>query len=662
MAKVVNVVDVPEMPGAGMLHFDDGRPPLMALPEIANDYRAHLGIDPIENGVAGPGTGTPDLAKQDRDQFVSDVSGAARKIGSFFTTPVGGGFVGPGAHPQAAPTPAPPPPQAAPAPQQAAPTPQGDGVPPMLARPPDPAPQQAAPGQAAPQPGAPPSTDDLVSQANDAERRKAADELINGKVVPGGAGRPGGYQPNKQKVTTEAGPAYDTGMAGMRIDADRQLLDAQLAQANATKVTADAQAARAAAALPVYQQQAAKAQDDVARKEQAYQAQRQHLENELQSYSESAKPDPNKFFAQRGTVGNIMSVLGQALGAIGASLGHSQNFAFEYAQNQIKNDIESQRAAYEGGRADRNNALARFANYYHGDMDMAQNALTIAMNKVVATEATQFSSQSQSQQATAAANVLAAQFAKDSLTREQQLYNASIGKTTTETEDKYQTPQAASGPGRKKLTDAEEAHRLKILKAGGTPALSATGEARQKANYGTKIEATERFTDALAHEAELSGVRLDPETGTIVDPKTGKPATDLNVPVGAGYVGQHLPNLITPKDATALQRARVNSARLHSSAVLGKDLSAEEGQKEADRTLGQTDSERLDSLRQRAHELYRLRRSQDATAASIDPSIVNARNQAQKDVNVSRATGQPLPAGPRGAAEGDSPEPESDSP
>ena len=53
MAKVIDVTDVDDIPGAGMLHFDDGRPPLMALPEIADDYRTHLGIP--DNRVAGPG-------------------------------------------------------------------------------------------------------------------------------------------------------------------------------------------------------------------------------------------------------------------------------------------------------------------------------------------------------------------------------------------------------------------------------------------------------------------------------------------------------------------------------------------------------------------------------------------------------------------------------
>src|SRR4051794_3133824 len=102
MAKIIDVTNVPELPGAGLLHFDDGRPPLMALPEIADEHRERLGISAMRAGVAGPGAG-PDLAQADRDDFVNTVGGAAKAVGNWFTTPIKP-LTGPGTTPAPAPT------------------------------------------------------------------------------------------------------------------------------------------------------------------------------------------------------------------------------------------------------------------------------------------------------------------------------------------------------------------------------------------------------------------------------------------------------------------------------------------------------------------------------------------------------------------------------
>jgi hypothetical protein len=626
MAKVVDVTDVPELPGAGMLHFDDGRPPLMALPEIADEHRERLGLNALDNGVAGPGSGTPDgggfMSKLWNGQLDSQKNLNAQ-------VPLGGKLAQPSA------------PQPAPAAPAA----------PVTAPPPAPVPQQGADG-ATPAPAAP------VDPAQAAQDERLRQIQLTGRLPGGGGGpaRPAGFSPDIQKTVTEHGPAYDPQAAGERLDAGAAVLDAQLAKAATEKQIADATAARAAAQNLQAQQSLAHQQAEVQRKQANFQAQEKGFQNDIDRYTQSAQPDPNHFIASRGVVANIFGAIGQGLGAFGASLNHTQNYAFDYVQSQIKADIAAQEERYRAGRADKKDALARFVDYYHGDMDMAKAAMLQAQNKVAETETNNFAAQAQSKEVSANAQVLAAQFQQQQLLAEQQRAELAAGKTTTTTEDKFHQASGGTGGG-KPLTLAEE---LAIKKAAGSgkPALSATGEARQKANYGTKIEQTERFTDALAHEAKLMGVQLDPETGTIIDPKTGKPAQAVDVPVGAGALGQHLPGMVVPKGATDLRRARINSARLHSSAILGKDLSADEGEKEADKTLGQTDAERLDSLRQRAHELYAYRRSLDATAASIDPSIVNSRTQAQKDVNLSRATGKPLPESPRGAAEPDAPEPE----
>lgn len=640
MAKIVDVTDVPEMPGAGLLHFDDGRPPLMALPEIANEHRERLGIEGDQRLAMTPQQSAgPNTTRTDAE------SGPG--AGGNWLTRGDPGWQDNYHGRQIAP---------------AAPAPQPSAAPAAPVATPQQAPQASAD---TPPPGiaAPPAAPDLSAQAVDAAKQHVAEDLLYGKMVPGSAARPAGYVPTAQKITTEAGAPYDPALAGQRIDADKQVLDAQLAQAATQKANADAMAAHAQTANLTAQQQAAKAADDLQRKQQAYQQQNQHLERELTEYTQSAQPDPDRFFKDRGVVANIFSAIGQGLGAFGASLNHTQNFAFDYVQNQIKADIAAQQAAYDGGRADRNNALARFANYYHGDIDMAKDALTIAMNKVAATETQQFAAQSQSQQISSGAAVLAAQFQKDSLTREQNLYTASLGKTTAETQDKYQTAQGASGPHRdpSKMTDAEREQAAKFLagkpaKDQGALGMTAQSVARQKAAYSTKTEALASFADSLSHRATLMGIHFDPKTGELTNGKD-KPAqeSDLNIPVGAGFVGKHISgDVLTPK-AMELRRAEENSVRLHAAAVYNHSISAEEGAAEVDHTIGSTDTAKLANMRYLAEEYRKRKLAIDTGAASIDPRLVNERDAAERAVNYARATGKPLdgPGAREGAANGD---------
>ena len=632
MAKVIDVTDVPELPGAGMLHFDDGRPPLMALPEIAGHYREQLG-QPDERLAANdkpPGETRTDAGSwAERHPVISAAANFAAEhpvithLASGPALGIATGLLRPDAPP---PTPAAP--AAAPS-QPAPPAPGGTpyGPPPPPAQP-EPAPQ------------------DAVQQARDVVAQRAAAELIRG-TTGGGPARPAGYAPVSQRTTVEAGPAYDPQAARDRLAADQSVLDAQLGQQATAKQIADAQAAKAAADNLAARQHLAAQQAEIQRKQQAYQQQNQHMERELADYSQSAQPDPNRFFSRREPIANIMSVIGQALGAAGASLGHSQNFAFEYVQQQIRNDIAAQQQAYEAGRADRNNALARFANYYHGDIDMAKAGLQQAMNKVAETEVSQFAAQAQSRTISSNAAALAAQFQKDSLMREQQKAELALGKTTTATEDKF---HQAEGGGPRPLTPAEQEARLKLLgkpgKDQGALGLTPQALARQKATYGTKKEQIARLYSALEEEAKLQGVAIDKATGTVIDPKTGRPATELPKSPGIGYVAGHLPDSLAGEEGRALRRARANSARLHAQTIYDKSNTAEEAEHEIPTVMGKTPGDALRSLKQRLHELSQYDYQLDSTAATIDPRMVNERTRAQKDVNVSRATGEPL-EGPR---------------
>lgn len=605
MAKIVDVTDVPELPGAGLLHFDDGRPPLMALPEVADEHRERLGISAMREGVAGPGAPDPDAWKTQWGGTLNP-----------HTVPV------PAAQSPAAPAPAPSQPQ-----------PDASGVPPALARPPE----STAPAE----------PEDPAIAASDA---RLAQALITGRQAGGPPvpARPAGFSPDTKKVVTEAGPAYDVHAAGDRLDAGAAVLDAQLAKAATDKNIAEAAAAHAQAQNLHAQQQVAKQQADIVRKQQEFQQQNAAYQKDLDEYTQSAAPDPARYFQNKGAISSFLSIIGQGLGAFGAGLTHTQNFAFEAAQNEMKADMAAQQAAFDAGRADRKNALARFVDYYHGDIDMAKSALAQAMNKVAETETMQFAAQSQSQSVTANAKVLAAQFQQQQLLEEQKRADLAAGKVTTTTEDKFH--QATGGsPGGKPLTLEQELairkfKKPKDAKEQGALGLTPQAEARQKAAYSTKLENAARFADALSHRATLMGLHFDPDSGDLLN-GSGKIATekDLDVPTGAGVIGKHIASdVLTPK-AMELRRAEVNSVRLHAAAIYNHSISAEEGEKEVDDTIGNTDSAKLANLKYLAEEYRKQKLAIDTGAASIDPRMVNSRKEAERAVNYSHATKRPLP-------------------
>ncbi len=641
MAKIVGYTDVPDVPGAAELHFDDGRKPLAIGPELAEGYRAKFG-DPLANAVAGPGGGPTDYAKKDRDSFVDTV----KSVGNWFTKPVDRG---PGATPLGGDR---PPAALAPAdPVSGRPLPPGVGIaaPGEIPPSPAPAPAAAAPApQQGPGPEQPPPG--IAAGPQDPEDPIVAmgREILARKAAGGGGGGPARMAPSSEKTEITRGTPYDLQQAHERLDADAAVKDAAFSKMRAEKAAYDEQAAAAAAKIPQLQLAQATAQNEIDQRTRDYRTQRAGLEKELDDYDKSAEVDPRRFFSGDHAASAMLSVIGAGIGAAGATLGHTQNWAFEAMQKQIQQDIDAQVQAINSGHATRATALKRFVDYYHGDMEQAQTALGIAMNKAVTTEAMRFAAQSKSRDIANNAASFAALFDQNSLKREQDLYNAALGTTKTEQTSKMQ----GGGGGVPKLSMDDLLKYQKLAGSGkgkdqGALGLTSTGVARHKSNYANKKAAFTRFGESLADEAHALGVHIDEETGTILN-KEGKPAkpSDLDVPIGVGGIEDKIPDAVVSDAAKAYRVARTNSARLHAAVVYDKSITEEEGVEEAHHRLGRNANQILDSLRQRQHELWALHRDTDAGYAAIDPRIVNQYNESQRAVNLSRATKQPLP-GPR---------------
>jgi hypothetical protein len=346
-----------------------------------------------------------------------------------------------------------------------------------------------------------------------------------------------------------------------------------------------------------------------------------------------------------------LSAIAQGLGAAGASLGHTQNFATQIVQSAVQRDMNAQEKAYDSGLQTRNTAFARFMDIYKGNREMARSAVIQAGNKIAQSETDRLAAQSHSEDVGAQAKVQSAQFQQAQLLEEQKRQELAQGTQTITSEDKFH--QASGGAGAAKhltleqelaLAKAQTDAKNKGLKDQGALGLTPQALARQKRNYNTDLQPLANFADSLSHRATLMGIHFDPKTGELTN-AAGKPAKDEDIvnPIGSGPIGKHFRSDVTTPKAMELKRAEENSVRLHAAMVYNHSISAEEGAKEAENTIGNTNAAKLANMRYLAEEYRKRKVSMDSGAAAISPVIVNDRDQAEKAVNFARATGAPLP-------------------
>jgi hypothetical protein len=453
-----------------------------------------------------------------------------------------------------------------------------------------------------------------VDYARDQTARQAADELVNGKVVPGSAGRPAGYQPTTQSTKTEAGPAYDPVAAGERLDAGAAVLDAQMRQAEVQRQEAEAMAARARAENLAAQQRAAQLQADIVRKQQDYQQQDQHLQNELADYTESAKPNPTMFWnSSGGPFSGFMSIIGQGLGAIGATLGRTQNYVFEAAQQKMRLEMAAQEKAYDAGRGDRKVALARLAEYYHGDISQARLALSQSLNKVAETETLAFGARSKSKEIAANAQTLAAQFQQQQLLDEQKRVELAMGKTTTESSEKYLPAVAASGPHRKALTPPEKEARVKLLpKEQGFEGLGSKDIVDTSVHYAERKQDVVKGREGLNELANTYGYSINWSTGEVVG-KDGKPVDPEKAEIpGIGRIKSHVPDVLVTDEGNDVRRAQTKAVASYLHAMSGAAFSAKEEENARNVTLGVNPRDAVKALQRQVVEVNNVDRHLDA--------------------------------------------------
>lgn len=382
-------------------------------------------------------------------------------------------------------------------------------------------------------PGAPPD-------ARGAELLHQALAAGMGQPAPGPAqpqrpwvpGSRGGVTPVTQETTQETqGAPYSLEDAAMREEANRHVAGAQLAVFDAQRAEAEQRAAAADAAVPALRYKAAEGQSALAKLEGDYKVERARVRTIISEHDKNAKVDPDRFYTKKGTAGVVGMIIGQALGAFGAAIGHHENYAQKLIDDEHDREMRAQEDEIRANQVSDGNLLAQL-NDQLGDLQQAKAAFQLVQGELTDRQIQSFAEHAKSADAQRQAALWLAQNQQNRLKLEQEFHDRSIGKQTVKTEAKI-TPATSGHP----MTDAElEAWQTKenkrkagLLESENELAYQRTGGeqagkiAKRDAGKGisprlqSTIVAAKNARDAIGEIAGTLGMQRD-KSGEYEDP------------------------------------------------------------------------------------------------------------------------------------------------
>jgi hypothetical protein len=226
--------------------------------------------------------------------------------------------------------------------------------------------------------------------------------------------------------------------------------------------------------LPELRQQVAEQQRAREQVRAEYRAKRQAAQAEVDE-AVNKKVDPNKFYSDRGVLGSILVSVAQALGAYGATLGRTPNFAQKIIDDAINNDIATQRHNIEQKGLGAKNKLSELMQSYNLDIDEASSMLRSSQQQLADRQTMALAHATKSQDIIDNYNTWYADRQAQRVEQGIAEENAAEGKLSKKLE--YRKPTGTGGPGGTKLD--EFAQKL------GYPtysALAADDAAKKKAN------------------------------------------------------------------------------------------------------------------------------------------------------------------------------------
>lgn len=337
--------------------------------------------------------------------------------------------------PRAAPAPAPAPaPSAATAP---------GAPPPMIARPPE------SPAPMKPQwvPVARTGTGTIVRDAN------------TGQLMEMTAGSPGVSRQQLQKQAGQGvalpsgGSEAVTGGFDRNPDYEERLANASIDQRLANQAQTDAAMVAADQAAQAHSMQIA-AEQRIARQDQLREAEitqkvarDQQKLDALMADVKSTKIEPKRMFSGTGgALAAIGSAIAAGLGAYGAALARTPNYALDIINRAVDQDIAAQEADLATKKESANNALRQFMST-GATLDQARAATRASQLAVAQSQIAHIAAVNKSPQLAAAAQELDSGIQKQLAEQLERYRIESLGKHTAEVTSRYAYPQAGSAGG-----------------------------------------------------------------------------------------------------------------------------------------------------------------------------------------------------------------------
>jgi hypothetical protein len=515
--------------------------------------------------------------------------------------------------------------------------------------------RDAAPPPPPPGAGASPGLgiDDVSSAARESVAAGAAARILQGgRYAPGAPGidprkmrDTGLLVPSSQATKTEFGAPWDQEQARARIGADQAVGSARERQFQLQAQQEQNQLDHARAIAPTLQQQAAEQQAKFAAIQNRYHAERSAFQADLDDYNKNARVDPGRYMKDAGVLGTIGMAIAQAMGAYASIKTGAPNFAMQIVQGNIDRDIAAQRDEIQNGRASRGNKLASLMDKYGWDLNQGEAALRIAQNKAAANQVQLYQLEAKGPQTQAAGDVMLAELQRDTLKREQDLYNASLGKREVTANEQFVVPKAGSGPRFVADTPEQQAGLLKLLpKEQGADVKDLDPKDRLKLveTYGEKKTDFASVRSTYNDLADAYGYRIDWQRGELLD-KQGKPVNADESAFGGKNenipgVGLNSGGILNRQGAARVKEARDKAAAVTGKALSGASVSPQQAEYISSYLLGDSDAGALRGLQRAVKDMNDVERN---TEGSYSEETRAEYDRRQRGINRERKTAPP---------------------
>lgn len=329
----------------------------------------------------------------------------------------------------------------------------------------------------------------------------------------------GGFAPNQDYLDQQADAAIDQKIG------IQQAADIGAQQAREQAAHADAFAAQQAAEAQRQQQAVTEVQQLVARDRDAYQ--------QAQADASAAKIDPDRIYhGASGTARAIGSAVAAGLGAFGAALARTPNFALDMIQRSIDRDISAQEQEIRTKKEGAQNALGNLLRS-GATLDQAREMLRGQQLTLAKAENDRIAAKYKEP---AVLNAAAQQSAEIDKALSQSFENyriASQGRRTAEVTQRMVYPQAATGPSRVPLSLDEQTKLVGLEKTKAEIAVD-QAKAQAGANGGRAIDArlqgqivaARNARDAVGEVAEALGMKRGAE-GAYENPSASSAAAAM---------------------------------------------------------------------------------------------------------------------------------------